>query len=219
MSRTIWYIVLLTVLLGLVIGALLFGKLTSLSPAEQERQRIENRELEERLELERPMVFFWSWAWRVVIVLGGLGALGVALVWGVRMALTIAPNRKGIFPLLLGRVGKAWVIHDPNRALAGTNLIPVGPDKTPHFIPALPEGLEREQVQITSQAQMVQGVAAAANGEENRGRIGALTDVVLGQSNKLSRPHPKPQRSPWQTSHIKQLLLESGALQEEDYDL
>ena len=100
MSRTLWYIVLLVVLLGLIIGALLFGKLTSLSPAEQERQRIENRELEERLELERPMVLFWSWAWRVVIVLGGLGALGVALVWGIRMALTIAPNRKGIFPLL-----------------------------------------------------------------------------------------------------------------------
>jgi len=76
----------------------------------------------ERLKDERPAYLFWSWAWRIVGVVAGLGLVAVTLRWLNRKATTIAPNTQGIFPLVKIRVGRAQAIHDPNRAMTATTI-------------------------------------------------------------------------------------------------
>jgi len=202
-----------------ILGGVLFGQANQLSGAGQERQRLEAQEWKERAEAERGALIFWQWAWRVVLVLGGLGALAVALLWGMRQALTIAPNRQGIFPFLLGRVGKAWVIHDPNRAMASTTIIGPGAQLADQVTVthALPAGLEADQLQVTGRAQAVQALAAVASGE--RDERDELAGAVLGVDQPLiTRPLPPVTRSPWEPSHIERLLIESGVIEGGDYE-
>jgi hypothetical protein len=83
-------------------------------------------------------------------------------------------------------------------------------------IPVLPPGREGEQSQVTGRAQAVQALAAIASGNGGGGRSGELMAGVLGAAQKLAPPHPQPRRSPWESSHVERLLIESGALDVDD---
>ena len=103
-------------------------------------------------------VGFWI-ALRILALatLGGLAWAGVRLAH--RRASTIYPNEHGLAPVVIRRVGKAVVLYDMNRELA-TVLLPDGK-----------KGVRIErmegpyQLQISTQAQAVQGIRAAVSGK------------------------------------------------------
>jgi len=204
-------------ILSCVIGATVLGKLDDLSPEARERQRIENAELEKRLEAERPARILWAYAWRAAVIGAAFTVLAVLLLRGLRWATAITPNDRGLYPVMRLKVGQAQVLHDPNKALTATTIY-----TTPQLaesvtvIPVLPAGAEGEQAQVTGRAQAVQALAAIASGNGGGNRSGELMAGVLGAANKLAPPHPQPRRSPWESSHVERLLIESGALEVDD---
>ena len=201
--------------LSCVVGATLLGELSELSPEAHERRRIENVELEKRLEAERPAHVLWAYGWRLAIIVTVLSALAVLSIRGLRWATSIAPDRRGLYPVVQLSVGQAKVLHDPNKALTATTIY-----TTPQLaesvavIPVLPAGAEGEQAQVTGRAQAVQALAAIASGNGGGNRSGEWVAGLLGAAQKLAPPHPQPRRSPWESSHVERLLIESGALDE-----
>lgn len=204
---------LLVMILSCTVGASIFGKLNELSPAAQERQRLEAQEWKERAEAERPVRLFWAWVQVVLAALIIVGVVLVAILYGVRKALTIAPDERGIFPMLLGRVDSAWVVHNQNKELAATTSIGPGDVRVIHH---LPPGMETQQVQITSQAQAIQALAAAAasSSEGSAGQKARELVSSLVSASQLTKPLPAVRRSPWESSHVERLLIEAGELEE-----
>jgi hypothetical protein len=202
--------------LSCALGSLFFGRVSELSSAAQERQRLEAQEWKERAEAERPTQLFWAWSKRALMTLTFLAALIVVSLFGMRYALTIAPNRQGIFPLLLGRAKGSWAVFDPNRSPTAVTLIG---DNVPKVTHALPAGTESAQAQITSQAQMVQLTAAAVSGEgETEKKARELVSGLGGRTGLLTKPLPPVHRSALEPSHVERLLIEAGEIEEADYE-
>jgi hypothetical protein len=181
--------------------------LTQFSNARQERERIENAELEERLELERPVWLAQKW---IELALYALLALLPILVGGLyllRRAITISADKRGLFPLLLGRVAGSWVIFDANRSPSAATAI--GDDS-----PRITHVLEPGQAQATSQAQAIQLAAALSAGDQTQGRRQEIAGALMGASQRvLARPMPRVERAGWEQGHVEQLLVENGQLE------
>jgi hypothetical protein len=217
--RTDARLILALIILSAVLGAVLWRGRPDLTAAERERERIKNEALAEKLAIDiRQKQTLSNWIVVAKVAAGGLalvavtGAVVVALAFGVRLALTIAPNRQGIFPLIMGRLKGSWVVYDANRSPSAVTSIG---DGKPQVTYSLPEGMD--QARITAQAQAVQALAAVASGEQGGSKAGELVSGVMGQSSQLGRPLPDVQKSPWEPSHIERLLIESGML-EDSYD-
>lgn len=198
-------------------GSLLWGKLTAITPAGQDRIRIETEQWEQEQEATRPAKVFWAWAQRVTlavtIALVTVAVVTVVWLYGIRRAVTIGADQRGLFPLLLGRASGAWVVYDPNRSPSAATAIG---DGKPSVVHTLPDGID--QTAITKNAQSVQALAAIASGEGGGSRASELVTGVIGASHQLARPMPEVRKSPWESSHVERLLVESGELQESDYE-
>jgi len=115
-------------------------------------------------------IVFWGGLMTIVII--GLGGA----VWGLLRAIwrrsrLIYPHPTGIFPIVEGQAGghilksgpRHTYYHDPNRQWAGTTAYEAGPEGvTAHHL--IPPGQEEAQLQIATQAQATQFVAAANQG-------------------------------------------------------
>jgi hypothetical protein len=202
----VWTIGLIAVL-ACFLGAAVLGEATDLTPAGQERQRVELEQWEMQQEAERPARVFEAWGLRVVLILALIGAVAVGTLYGMRWALTISPNQQGIFPLLLGRVGQAWVVHDPNRSVSAVTAMGGEPPVT-HYLPP-------GQEQVTGQAQAIQLAAALASGDQAQKRRQNTASALMNASQRmLARPAPPVEKAKWEPGHIEQLLIESGQLED-----
>lgn len=212
----------LAVTLAFVLGVVLVGKRPDLTQAERERARVQTEALRESLELDNQHKATMQ-KWKAVgkVTLGAtavgviIGTVLVVWVWGMRRAMTIGPNERGIFPLLLGRTGGSWVVYDANRSPTAATSLGTGGARVRHHLPA---GMEAAQARITSQAQSVQALAAVASGEQGRDKGNELVTGVIGAAHQLAKPLPQVERSPWESSHIERLLIEAGELEANDYD-
>lgn len=211
--------VLLLALFACGFGSLLFGKLMTFSPAGQERVRVETTQWEEQQQAERPAKVFWAWAQRVTLAIAlALGTLAVVTVvglYGVRRAVTIYPDRRGMLPLLLGRIAGTWMVYDPNRSPTAVMSLGEGSPLVTHHLPV---GMEDQQAQITSQAQAVQALAAVASGQSNGDKASEMAAGVIGVPRPLAKPLPEVRRSPWESSHVERLLIEAGELEAAEYE-
>lgn len=87
------------------------------------------------------------------------GGVVVGLYWLWTQTSFIRPNR-GLFPVIRGRIGKTTFYHDPNRQLRGA--VAYLPDANEGVRAThMGDGTESAHVQIASQAQATQLVAAA----------------------------------------------------------
>lgn len=99
------------------------------------------------------IIFILSRLAALVLITGAIGgAVGVLTLRGIRWAATIQPTG-GIFPIVIGRLGGTWRIHDPNKQIAATTRLNDG-----HGL--LPVGWETPQLAITAGAQQVQAEQA-----------------------------------------------------------
>jgi hypothetical protein len=201
----------LILLLSLALGALVVNHLRANSPAEQAWERAKLSAWQRQQEAERPARVFWAWAWRVLAVLAGLGALLVGTLYGLRYVLTIQPNHHGLYPLLMQRLGGAWVIYDPNRALTATvvGTATQAPERV-HISYPLPPGLEEAQTRVTAQAQRVQGLAALHPRPQRTGldphRARALLSGIMDNGELLTRGMPSVKRSRYTPGQVQGLL-------------
>lgn len=156
------------VLVLLLVLACGFGALVFPTPAREQRMRIKNRALAERLALQqehREELGPWLLGGKIAIgviflgVAAGLGSAAVVYAW--RKAEEIRPDDAGLYPLIrIDRPG-VTVIHDPNRAIAPTTVYTT-PELARHvaIVPMIAPGMEANQVATTARAQAVQLAAA-----------------------------------------------------------
>jgi hypothetical protein len=134
-------------------------------------------------------IVFWGGLTTIIII--GLGGA----VWGLLRAIwrrsrLIYPQPTGLFPIVEGQAGGQIYYHDPNRQWAGTTAYEVGPEGvTAHHL--IPPGQEEAQLQIATQAQATQFVAAA-----NQGRGLSASTRRLVEKAALPAPHQAARRLP-----------------------
>jgi len=168
--------------LAFVLGLVLAGE-RSVSP--EYRAAIEALRLDTAAKMRWIKLGFWGGL--TVIALAGLGgAVGglLRLVW--RRSRLIQPHSSGLFPIVESRAGGQTYYHDPNRQLAGTVAYGAGPEGVVvrHLTPP---GQEEAQLQIATQAQATQLVAAAAQGRES-----APTRRLVGRAAPALPARPAP---------------------------
>lgn len=144
-----------------------------------------------RLDTEAKMRWIQTGFW------GGLAAITLVGVGGTVMGLLrtmwrrsrlIQPHSSGIFPVVEGQAGGQTYYHDPNRQLAGTTVYGTGPEGA-NVRQLVPPGQQEAQLQIASQAQAAQFVAAASQGRGLTAPARRLAErVALSAS---ARPVPR----------------------------
>ena len=175
---------LLILLLACTLGAVLAGQ--GRSSAEYQT-RMEVLHLKTAAKMQAIKIGFWSGLAAVVLLaVAGLTAGLVRVVW--QRSRLIHPHANGLFPVVQGRAGRQTYYHDPNRQLAGT--VVYGSDQqgatTRHLMPANDQG---EQLQVTTQAQATQLVAAAGQGRGLSAQSRQLAERVALAT--ASRPVPR----------------------------
>ena len=174
-------ILLLLLLLAFVLGAVLFSR----GPSPEYRAAMESLRLETAGQMATLKVAFLGGLAVAVVIAALGGAVGLVRILWLRSQL-IRPNAQGLYPVVQGRIAGQTYLHDPNRQLAGTVAYGAGPNgvEVRHL---LPPGAEDAQLQVASQAQATQLVAAAAQGS-----IPAPTRrLVHGLVNRPPRPVPR----------------------------
>lgn len=117
--------------------------------AEQQARWAEARQdRAQRAPFDLVMYFLSRLVGLALVVAAVAGAISVFSLRGIRWAATIKPVG-GIFPIVLGRLGGTWRIHDPNRQVAATTRLNDG-----HGL--LPNGWEGAQLATTAAALDVQ---------------------------------------------------------------
>jgi hypothetical protein len=117
----------------------------------------------------------------------GLAAGLVRALW--RRSRLIHPHANGLFPLVQGRAGGHTYYHDPNRQLAGTVIYRAGSEGATVQHAMVPDG-QAQQLQVTTQAQAAQLVAAAGGqGLTAQGRRLAERVVSAAASQTPRLPH------------------------------
>jgi hypothetical protein len=112
----------------------------------------------------------------------------VRAVW--QRSRLIHPHANGLFPVVQGRAGGQTYYHDPNRQLAGTAVYGSSPEGTTVRHPTLPaEQSIADQLQVTTQAQAAQLVAAAGQGQGLTAQSRQLAESVALAT--ISRPAPR----------------------------
>jgi len=171
---------------------------------ETEKLRAQVRMEQERREALEPWVrvFYIALGTVIILSLAGLSTVVIIALYN-RWAATVPPTAMGLYPLLRARLGLRGpvVIHDPNRQPIATTIY--GKDG-PTF-PQLPG-----QAQATAQAQLVQ--ATAARYREHQTIVNEYYQLHGQQPEpkRLSAPHPEPEISTLEPSHVERLLLEEG---------
>lgn len=221
--------IVLLLLAGVVIGALFAGstrdvilrdELKTRAQLENERYEDDSTFRRERAEIaleqwekEQEATYWpkviWAWAKRVAPAMFLLGGAMVVILYGMRRAITIFPDKRGLFPLLLGRVGGTWTVLDPNTSFVVTAQKNLGGGA--QIGGALPPGVTPEMAgEIMARFQSVQAVAASASA----GQPDSLSSALIGAiaTRRLGPPLPTVIESPYTASHVERVLIESGQL-------
>jgi len=175
---------LLILFLSFALGAALLGqKNTSTTYS----SKIETLYLETTAKMHLIKTIFWG-GLAVVALLGAAGVVAgvVRTVW-LRSQL-IPPHDTGLFPVAQGRAGGQIYYHDPNRQLAGSVIYSNGPEGVT-VRQVMPPNDRGEQLQVASQAQATQLVAAAGRGQGLTAQNQMLLERLA--SNAASRPVPR----------------------------
>jgi hypothetical protein len=180
------FVLLLIVLLAFALGAIL---------ARQERTSAEYQMEMEALHLKteakmQAIKVGLRGGLAVVILLSTIGLTAglVRAVW--QRSRLIHPHDNGLFPVVQGRAGGQTYYHDPNRQLAGTAVYGSSPEGTTVRHPTLPaERSIADQLQVTTQAQAAQLVAAAGQGQGLTAQSRQLAERVALAT--TSRPAPR----------------------------
>jgi hypothetical protein len=141
----------------------------------------------------------------LLLTLAGLG--WNAIRWlGRRMDL-VYPDHHGLYPIREHHIGRATVVHDPNRTLTGTTVYASGDQRIAVQHP-MPQNHLSVQQQVTAQAQVAQALRAAVSGASAlpAGRTGAA-DLL---ERRAVAAMPEVQELPYEPSHIERLLLLDG---------
>jgi len=175
---------LLILLLAFTLGAVLAGQGR---PSAEYQTQMEALHLKTVGKMQAIKVGFWSGLAAVVLLTAA--GLTAGLVWVVwQRSRLIHPHANGLFPVVQGHAGRQTYYHDPNRQLAGTVVYGSDPQgaTTRHLMPANDQG---EQLQVTTQAQATQLVAAAAQGRGLGAQSRQLAERVALAT--ASRPVPR----------------------------
>jgi hypothetical protein len=160
-------LLLLSCALAFALGLVLAGNWGA-SPEFQ--RAMESLRLDTAAKMSWIRIGFWGGLAAVAVVgLGGAVAGLLRATW--RRSRLIRPETSGLFPIVEGRAGGRILrpgsgytyFHDPNRQWAGTTAYGAGPEG-PVVRHLAPPGQEEAQLQIASQAQATQFVAAASRG-------------------------------------------------------
>jgi len=147
---------LLMLSLALILGAVLAGQGR---PSEEYQLEKEALHLKTATRMQTIKVGFWGGLMAIALLgAAGITAGLVRIMW--RRSRLIHPHPNGLFPVVQGRAGEQTYYHDPNRQLAGSVAYGSGQGGTiaRHLMPPNDQG---EQLQVTTQAQAAQLVAAA----------------------------------------------------------
>jgi hypothetical protein len=153
----------------------------------------EYRKAMESLHLDTAARMGWIkivfWGGLAVVSLVGVGGLVgglLRMVW--RRSRLVHPHSSGIFPVVEGRASGETYYHDPNRQLAGAVAYGSGPEGVAvrHLTPS---GQEEAQLQIATQAQAAQLVAAASQGQQLTAQTRRLVEKVAVAAPVRPVPH------------------------------
>lgn len=171
-------LVILMLLLAFALGAVLFEQ----GPSTQYRAAIEALRLETAGKMSALKVVFWYGL--AAIALFGLAAgVGVLLLSIWQRSRLIRPDDSGLYPVVRERApdGRPYY-HDPNRQVAGSVAYHDGLEGIEAQL-LLPAGMEEAQLQVTTQAQAAQVVAAG------RGR--GMSRTARRTVERMTRPRPR----------------------------
>ncbi len=147
------------------------------------------------------------------VLLGGIVLLTLAgLGWNVirwlsRRTDLVYPDHSGLYPLREHHIGRATVVHDPNRTLTGTTVYASGDQRITVQHP-VPQNHLAVQQQVTAQAQVAQALRAAVSGPS--ALPGARSSAIDLLERKVAPSMPEVQELPFEPSHIERLLLLDG---------
>lgn len=171
-------------LLAFTLGAVLAGRGR---PSAEYRSEIEALHLETAAKMHVVKVGFWG-GLTIVVLLGAAGFTAglIRIVW--QRSRLIRPHANGLFPVVQGRVGGQTFYHDPNRQLAGSVVYSSGPEgATARQL--MPPNDQDRQLQVTSQAQATQLVAAAGQGRGLTAQSRQLVERVALSTASHRVPH------------------------------
>ena len=141
----------------------------------------------------------------LVLTLAGLG--WSAIRWLSRRADLVYPDHSGLYPLREHRIGRATVVHDPNRTLTGTTVYASGDQRITVQQP-VPQNHLGMQQRVTAQAQVAQALRAAVSGPSALPSTRAPAIDLLERAAVPSMP--EVEELPFEPSHIERLLLLDG---------
>jgi len=175
---------LLLTLLALVLGAVLAKRGGT---SEKYHLEMEALQLETASKMHLIKIGFWGGLAAIVLLgVAGIAAGLVRVTW--RRSTLIHPHANGLFPVVQGHVGSQSYFHDPNRQLAGS--VAYSSDQegviARHLVSPGDQG---EQLQVTTQAQAAQLVAAAGQGRGLTAQSRQLAERVVEAT--ASRPVPR----------------------------
>jgi hypothetical protein len=206
MRRLMTFLALLAVLLAFVLGGALLGRRPLDEAAQRQLSRVQVSRAERLAAVEVAVK-----AGAAVLLLGLTSGLGVAAVrWALRRAGTVYPNEAGLFPLFKLRLGRAVVVHDPNRAPTPTTVYVAGGERPDvRVLHVTQDGNEAGQHRVTSQAQAVQAIAAATHRGGMTRQARHLVER-LAEPSPLSAPLPEVEVLDVEPAHVERLLLDEG---------
>lgn len=178
------FTLMLMLLLAFVLGAVLVGQGR---PSTEYQMAMEALHLKTAAKMQAIKAGFWV-GMAIIALLGTAGAMTglVRVVW--QRSRLIHPQANGLFPVVQGRAGGKIYYHDPNRQLAGSVFYGPGP-KGAMAHSVLPSDDRGEQLQVTTQAQATQLIAAAGQGQGLTAQSRRLAERVALAA--ASRPTPR----------------------------
>jgi hypothetical protein len=184
MQKSTVFALFLILLLAVTLSVVLVGQGGASAKYQSE---IEALHLETAGKMQAIKVGFWG-GLAAVALLGTVGiTVGlVRFIW--QRSRLIHPHANGLFPVIQGRVGRQTYYHDPNRQLSGSVAYSADPEGE-IARPILPPNDQGEQLQVTSQAQATQLVAAAGQGRGLTAQSRQLVERVAPST--ASRPIPR----------------------------
>ena len=175
---------LLLVALSFTLGAVLAQR-----GGDSEKHQLEMETLHLEAASKTQVIKIGFWGGLAAVVLFGTAGITAGLVRAAwRRSNLIHPHTNGLFPVVQGRAGRQTYYHDPNRQMASS--VAYGTDRegvvARHLIPPGDRG---EQLQVTSQAQAAQLIAAAGQGRGLTAQSRRLAERVALAT--ASRPVPR----------------------------
>jgi hypothetical protein len=183
MRKGSFFVLLLIMLLACALGVILARQGRTSAKHQLEMEALH---LKTATKMHAIKVGLWG-GLAVVALLSAAGLVAglVRAVW--QRSRLIHPHANGLFPVVQGRAGGQTYYHDPNRQLAGTVVYGSGSEGTTVHLPTLPDD-RSEQLQVTTQAQATQLVAAAGQGRGLTAQSRQLAERVVLATASRSAP-------------------------------